>query len=112
MIARIEKLDYKPLLPISYDNYNSSAMRRDADFFQEHQLDLVYMARTLRDSLKLEDILTEAGIDYLVETGSYTAGLLMKRELTGAFFYVSPQAWDYVKEILLRNRYQPYVEDQ
>jgi hypothetical protein len=87
-------------------------MRRDADFFQEHQLDLVYMARTLRDSLKLEDILTKAGIDYLVETGSYTAGLLMKRELTGAFFYVSPQNCNYVKEILLRNRYKPYVEDK
>ena len=87
-------------------------MRREADFFREQELDLVYMARTLRDSLKLEDILTEAGIDYLVETGSYTAGLLMKRELTGAFFYVSPENCNYVKEILLRNRYKPYVEDK
>jgi hypothetical protein len=83
-------------------------MRRYADFFQERELDLVYMARTLRDSLKLENILTEAGIDYLVETGSYTAGFLMKRELTGAFFYVAPQNCNYVKEILLKNRYKPY----
>jgi hypothetical protein len=85
-------------------------MRRDSDFFEQQELDLVYMARTLRDSLKLEDILTEAGIDYLVETGNYTAGFLMRRELTGAFFYVSPETCNSVKEILRKNRYQPYVK--
>jgi hypothetical protein len=87
-------------------------MRREPDFFEEPELDLVYMARTLRDSLKLENILTEAGIDYLVETGSYTAGFLMKRELTGAFFYVPPGSARHVKEVLVQNRYKPYIEGQ
>ena len=38
------------------------------------------MARRLREALKLETLLTEAGIDYLVETGPYTGGLLIKRD--------------------------------
>lgn len=86
-------------------------MRRDAGFFDEGELDLVYMARRLREALKLEDLLSEAGIDYLVETGTYVGGLLIKRHLTGAFFYVAPGDLDTARELLLRNRYKPYEQD-
>jgi hypothetical protein len=84
-------------------------MRRDPDFFEEPELDLIYMARTLRSALKLEKILTEAGIEYLVETGTYTAGFLMKRDLVGAIFYVSPAAAEQARNLLLLNRYKPYA---
>ncbi|MBV9612888.1 MAG: hypothetical protein JO091_10460 [Acidobacteriaceae bacterium] len=83
-------------------------MRRDPDFFGEAELDLVYMARRLREALKLEEILTAAGIEYLVETGTYTGGLLLRRELTGAFFYVAPADLERTREILRKNRYKPY----
>jgi hypothetical protein len=83
-------------------------MRRDAEFFGNTELDLVYMAHRLRDALKLEGILTDASIDYLVETGTYVAGFLMKRDLTGAFFYVAPTDTERTKELLLRNNYKPY----
>jgi len=83
-------------------------MRRDVEFFEDTELDLIYMAHRLRDALKLEGILTEAGIDYLVETGTYVAGILMKRDLTGAFFYVAPADTEYTKEVLVRNQYKPY----
>lgn len=83
-------------------------MRRDPEFFDEPELDLIYMARRLRDALKLEELLTQAGIDYLVETGTYTGGLLMRRELTGAFFYVAPSDLDRARELLVSNRYRPY----
>ncbi|HEX3685529.1 MAG TPA: hypothetical protein VHU83_23550 [Bryobacteraceae bacterium] len=83
-------------------------MRRGADFFAEDELDLVYMARSLRDALKLEDLLTREGIDYLVETGTYTGGLLIKRDLTGAFFYVAPADLGSVRDLLVRNKYKPY----
>ena len=83
-------------------------MRRDADFFGEIDLDLIYMARPLPDALKLEDLLTGEGIDYLVETGTYTGGLLMRRDLTGAFFYVAPNDVSAARDLLLRNRYKPY----
>jgi hypothetical protein len=52
--------------------------------------------------------LTDAGIDYLVETGTYTGGLLIKRDLTGAFFYVAPAHVAEARDVLLKNRYQPY----
>jgi hypothetical protein len=86
-------------------------MRRDAEFFGEAELDLVYMARRLRDALKLEALLTEAGVEYLVETGSYTGGFLMRRELTGAFFYVAPSDLTRARDLLLKNRYTPYQRD-
>ncbi len=84
-------------------------MRQDADFFEEAELDLIYMARTLRNALKLENLLTEAGIDYLVETGIYTMGILIKRDLTGAFFYVAPEDKERAIAVLLENRYKPYA---
>jgi hypothetical protein len=83
-------------------------MRRDAEFFGETDLDLLYMARTLRAALRLEDILVAAGIEYLIETGTYTAGWLMRRELTGAFFYVLPADLTRARQLLVENRYKPY----
>ncbi len=84
-------------------------MRRDAEFFGELELDLLYMAKRLRDALRLEKLLTDNAIDYLVETGTYTGGLLMKRDLTGAFFYVAPADLDRTRELLLANRFKPYT---
>lgn len=86
-------------------------MRREIEFFGEIELDLVYMARRLRDALKLEDLLTAAGIEYLVETGTYTGGLLIKRDLAGAFFYVPPTDAERTRELLIQNRYKPYQGD-
>ncbi len=84
-------------------------MRRDPEFFEDAELDLIYMARTLRDALKLERVLQAAQIDYIVETGTYTAGFLMRRELTGAFFYVAPGHAERARGVLAENRYKPYV---
>ncbi len=84
-------------------------MRRDGEFFGDSELQLVYMARRLRDALRLEEVLTGANIDYLVETGTYTAGFLMRRELTGAYFYVAPEQVNATQEVMVRNRYKPYA---
>ena len=83
-------------------------MRRDPDYFGDVELDLIYMAKRLREALRLEKLLTDAGIEYLVETGTYTGGLLMKRDLTGAFFYVAPADLEQTRELLVANRYRPY----
>lgn len=83
-------------------------MRRDPEYFGDVELDLVYMAKRLREALRLEKLLTEAGIEYLVETGIYTGGLLMKRDLTGAFFYVAPADLEQTRDLLIANRYRPY----
>ncbi len=84
-------------------------MRRDSEFFGDTELDLIYMARTLRDALRLEGILDGAEIDYLVETGTYTAGFLMRRDLTGALFYVAPGDAQRARSVLAANRYKPYM---
>ncbi len=83
-------------------------MRREPEYFGETELDLIYMASRLRDALKLEKLLTDAGIDYVVETGPYTGGLLIKRDLTGAFFYVAPANVANARDVLLNNRLKPY----
>jgi hypothetical protein len=83
-------------------------MRRDSEYFGQAELDLVYMARRLREALKLEDVLARAGIEFLVETGTYTAGLLIKRDLTGAFFYVSPSDLEAARRTLTANGFKPY----
>ena len=82
-------------------------MRRKADFFGEAELTLVYLARALRDALKLEDALTAGGIDYMVETGAYSSGFLIRRELTGAYFYVSPSDEARTRELLLAKGFKP-----
>jgi hypothetical protein len=82
-------------------------VRRDSDFFGDVELPLLYLARALRDALKLEDLLAAGGVDYLVETGMYTSGFLIRRELTGAYFYISPTDEARARDLLLANGFKP-----
>jgi hypothetical protein len=86
-------------------------MRREPEFFGDIDLDLVYMAKRLRDALKIEQLFTEAGLDYIVETGTYNSGFLIRRDLTGAFFYVNPGELERARELLVTNRYKPYAPE-
>ena len=83
-------------------------MRQEADFFDDTELDLTYIAKKLREAVKIEALLTAAGIDYFVEPDSYIGGLLFRRELTGAFFYVHPADVERTHQALLSGRYKPY----
>jgi hypothetical protein len=83
-------------------------MRQETDFFGDAELDLIYVAKKLREAIKIEGLLTAAGIDYFVEPDSYVGGLLFRRELTGAFFYVLPVDSDRTRQALLGSRYKPY----
>jgi hypothetical protein len=84
-------------------------MRQEPEFFGDAELDLVFVARRLRDALKLEGLLTAAGVDYAVETDTYLGGFLFKRELTGAFFYVGSPNAEKAREILRENRMKAYL---
>ena len=83
-------------------------MRREAEFFDNVELELTYVAKKLREALKVEALLTESEIDYFVETDSYVGGFLFKRELTGAFFYVTPQDAERTRQLLSSRDYKPY----
>ena len=84
-------------------------MQRDVEFFGDRELELVYIAKRLNDALALEKALTGDGVDYMVETDTYLGGLLFKRELAGAFFYVAPGAAESVRALMTRRGYKPYL---
>lgn len=83
-------------------------MRRETEYFGEAELDLVYMARRLSDALEMENLLTASGVDYLVETGTYSSGFIMRRDLTGAFFYVAPKDLQTTRDLMESNQIKPY----
>jgi hypothetical protein len=64
--------------------------RKDPEHFADLDATLVYVARKLRHATRVEALLTEAGIDYAVETDVVASGLLFRTERMGAFFYVAP----------------------
>ena len=82
-------------------------MKQDAAFFDGYDPVLVYIAKRLKDALRLESIFTAAGIDYGVEADEYRGGVLFVRTRVGAFFYVRPDAVAQARDIMLRNGYQP-----
>lgn len=86
------------------------AVRRDPQYFGDRELVLVYIARRLGEALKLESILTEAGVDYAVAADRYIGGVIIRRERVGAFFYVLPEAEAAACEIMKRHGFQPYSD--
>ena len=82
-------------------------MKQDASFFEGHEPILIYIAKRLKDALRLEEILTAAGLDYGVEADEFRGGVLFMRTRIGAFFYVRPDAVDAAHEIMRRNGYRP-----
>jgi hypothetical protein len=83
-------------------------LRRDPDFFPDDTtLDLLYIAKRLKESLAMEKLLDEASIDYLIEVDMYVGGLIFRGERAGAFFYVAEADWQRAVQLLLDNRYKP-----
>ncbi len=83
-------------------------MRRDPEHFGDRELSLVYLGRKLKDALRLEAVLTEAGVDYAVEADRYWVGRIFRRERIGAFFYVAPEAEAAVRETLRTAGFEPF----
>ena len=87
-------------------------MKQDAAFFEGKEPALIYIAKRLRDALRLEGIFTEAGLDYGVEADEYRGGIIFHTVRTGAFFYVLPESLAAAHEIMRRHGYKPYTGDQ
>jgi hypothetical protein len=83
-------------------------LRREPDFFGDDELSLVYVAKKLREALRLEQLLTDAGVDYLVEPDKYSGGIIFRSERIGAFFYVDPVSEDAAHEAMRREGFAPY----
>ena len=83
-------------------------MRREADFFEDRELDLIYIAKRLKEALRLEAALTESGVDYAVETDKYSGGVIFRSERVGAFFYVLPEAQEQAREVMHMHGFRVY----
>ena len=75
-------------------------MRREPDFFEEREMELIYIARRLKEALRLESALTESAVDYAVEPDVYSGGVIFRSERVGAFFYVLPEAAEQAREVM------------
>jgi hypothetical protein len=82
-------------------------MKREPAWFGEQTMDLLYIARKLKDALRVEDLLTSADIDYAVETDEYVGGVLFRAARVGAFFYVLPDALQRAQVLLQENGFKP-----
>jgi len=86
-------------------------MQRGPEHFGDQELTLIYIAKRLTEALRLENLLTESGLDYLVEPDKYSGGIIFQSERVGAFFYVAPGDEGAAKDTLSRNGFQPYKTD-
>ena len=83
-------------------------MRREPDHFGETELDLLYVAKRLKEALRLEQLLPDAGLDYLVEPDTYRGGVIFQAERVGAFFYIQPSDTEAARQVLQRSGIEPY----
>lgn len=83
-------------------------MRREPHFFGDQELALIYVAKRLKEALRLETLLTGAGVNYLVEPDKYSGGLIFRSERIGAFFYIAPGDDSAAREIMRRGGFAPY----
>lgn len=86
-------------------------MKQDAAYFEGKEPALIYIAKKLKEALRLEEILAVAGMDYGVEADEYRGGVVFRTVRVGAFFYVLPENVALAHDILQRNGYTPYVPD-
>jgi len=93
-------------------------VRQDDDVHREelegqeldgHELALLYVAKTLKEALRLEEVLTGAGFNYLVEPDTYRGGVVFVSERVGAFFYVVPADDSAARAAMERAGFRPYL---
>jgi hypothetical protein len=84
-------------------------MKQDAPFFEGKDPTLIYIAKKLKEALRLESIFTSAGLDYGVEADEYRGGVIFRSLRVGAFFYVLPESVEAAHEIMRRHGFKPFV---
>jgi hypothetical protein len=83
-------------------------MKQDPAFFDETEPTLVYIAKKLRDALKLEEVFNQEGIDYGVEADHYRGGVIFRTVRAGAFFYVRPETAEAARQTMRSHGYRPF----
>jgi hypothetical protein len=83
--------------------------RKEAEAFDGVEPELLYVARKLRHATRVEALLDDAGIDYVVETDTFASGFIFRTERVGAFFYVLPEDQPRATMILEREGFRLHV---
>jgi hypothetical protein len=86
-------------------------LKREADWFEGKEPQLIYIAKKLRDATQLEADLTEAGIDFGVEPDEYQGGVIFRRTRIGAFFYVLPDGLEAALGVMKAKGYRRAVAE-
>ena len=86
------------------------SLRQEPDHFEDRPVALLYIAKKLKESLALEELLNGAGVDYLIEVDYYSSGIIFRSERAGAFFYVEETGRDQAAELLRSNGYKPQAD--
>lgn len=87
-------------------------MKQEAPFFEGKEAVLIYIAKKLKDALRLEETLTTAGIDYGVEADEYRGGIIFRSARVGAFFYVVKERVEAAHAIMQNHGFTPLVESE
>ena len=82
-------------------------MRRPPEHFGDDELDLIYIAKRLGEAKKLEQVLTNGSIEYLVTADYYIGGVIFRKARIGAFFYVRATDSERARSLLERHGYRP-----
>lgn len=82
-------------------------MKQEASFFTGYEPALIYIAKKLKDALRLEEVFTSSGVDYGVEADEYRGGVIFHSTRIGAFFYVRPDSAEVAREIMRRHGFHP-----
>jgi hypothetical protein len=85
-------------------------MKQEAPFFEGKEAVLIYIAKKLKDALRLEETLTAAGIDYGVEADEYRGGIVFRTARVGAFFYVVKEGVAAAHQTMRANGFTPLLD--
>lgn len=83
-------------------------MRQEAEFFGEAEMDLLFIAKKLKESLPLEEALTALGIDFAIELDVYRGGIIFPSDRTGVFFYVLPEKLEAARTVTRGLGFKPH----
>ena len=73
-------------------------VRVEAEALEHHDTERVFVAARLAEAQRVEEVLTHAGVDYLVKVEPFVAGIFSTfRPRNGAVFYVIVAQADYCR---------------
>jgi hypothetical protein len=82
------------------------SVKREADWFEGRESELLYIAKKLADATALEAVLAEADVDFGVEADEYQGGVIFRRTRIGAFFYVLPEDRERAVDVMREKGYR------